>query len=133
MKKIQVIGNVCKDAEVHTIAPERSAVNFTVAVNERYKDKQGVKQEKVSFIKCVIWCKMPSIAQYIKKGMKIYVEGSPEAEAYVGNDGKVVANVKIIARDIQFISSAKQTTAPSASTDSESDLLSPTPDDDLPF
>lgn len=138
MKKIQIIGNVTRDAEVHAIAPERSAINFTVAVNERYK-KDGQKIEKVTFVKCALWCKNPSMSQYIKKGLKVWVSGSPEAEAYMGAGEKPVANLKIIVRDIEFLNNpSKQSTSETSNDSSSNNNLSeetfvPNDGNDLPF
>lgn len=138
MKKIQIIGSVTRDAEVQTIATDRSAINFAVAVNERWKDKSGQKMERVTFIKCTLWCKNPSMSQYIKKGLKVWVSGSPEAEAYTGSEGKAVANLKIIVRDIEFLNNPSKSSGASlegTSTNSTvpDDSFVPVPDNDLPF
>ena len=139
MKKIQIIGNVTRDAEVQTIATDRSAINFTVAVNERWKDKSGQKMERVTFIKCTLWCKNPSMSQYIKKGLKVWVSGSPEAEAYTGSEGKAVANLKIIVRDIEFLNNpSKQSNSETSNDSSSNNNLSeetfiPNDGQDLPF
>ena len=55
MKKIQIIGNITRDAEVKTFEGGRSVINFDVAVNEQYKSKDGEKVKKVSYIKCAVW------------------------------------------------------------------------------
>jgi len=76
MKKISIIGNVTKDAEVRAFEGGRSVINFDVAVNERFKDRNGQKQERTSYIRCAMWREVTTIAQYITKGTKLYVEGS---------------------------------------------------------
>lgn len=131
MKKISIIGNVTKDAEIRSFEGGRSVINFDVAVNERYKDKNGQKQERTSYMRCAMWRENTSIAQYITKGTKLYVEGSPDADAYINKEGKAVGNLKINVREIEFLGGAKKTDS-SGNTSSE-DVLTPSANDDLPF
>ena len=132
MKKISIIGNVTKDAEVRAFEGGRSVINFDVAVNERYKDKNGQKVERTSYIRCALWREVTTIAQYITKGTKIYVEGSPDADAYINKDGKAVGNLKINVRELEFLGSAKKTETSGSSSPGE-DVLTPSVNDDLPF
>ena len=131
MKKISIIGNVTKDAEIRAFEGGRSVINFDVAVNERYKDKNGQKVEKTSFIRCAMWRENTTIAQYITKGTKLYVEGAPDADAYVNKEGKAVGNLKINVREIEFLGSAKKTESGSEPT--PEDISIPSANDDLPF
>jgi single-strand DNA-binding protein len=144
MRKISIIGNVTKDAEVRNFENSRSAVNFDVAVNERYKDKQGQKVENTHFIRCVMWRDNTEIAKYILKGTKIYVEGKPEAEAYVNREGKAVAVQKIRVDEVEFLGSPNRAPGQQQSASvpagqgnggggHDDAFLTPTPDDDLPF
>lgn len=131
MKKIQIIGNVTKDAEVRAFEGGRSVINFDVAVNERFKDRNGQKQERTSYIRCAMWREVTTIAQYITKGTKVYVEGSPDVEAYTNKEGKAVGSLKINVREMEFLGSAKKTDSGSGSSHEES--LAPSANDDLPF
>src|SRR3974390_416586 len=109
MKKIQIIGNETKDAENRSFEDGRSVINFDVAVNERFKDRNGQKQERTSYIRCAMWRDNTSIAQYITKGTKLYVEGSPDADAYMNKEGKAVGNLKVNVREIEFLGGARKT------------------------
>jgi single-strand DNA-binding protein len=131
MKKISIIGNVTKDAEIRAFEGGRSVINFDVAVNERFKDKNGQKQERTSYVRCAMWRENTTLAQYITKGTKLYVEGSPDADAYVNKEGKAVGNLKINVREIEFLGSAKKS-EPGSGPSSE-DALAPSTNDDLPF
>lgn len=131
MKKISIIGNVTKDAEVRAFEGGKSVINFDVAVNERYKDKNGQKQERTTFIRCAMWREVTTIAQYITKGTKIYVEGSPDADAYMNKEGKAVGNIKINVRELEFLGGAKKTETGAGS--SAEDVHATAANDDLPF
>lgn len=138
------MGNVTADAVVSTGG--KNVINFTVAENERYTDKQGVKHEAVTFFNCSIWRDNTTLAPYIKRGIKVLVEGKPSAESYTNKEGKTVAIIKINVRDFEFAGTTKNENsvpAPDKSKSSETDSalppfpddnpLVPTPDDDLPF
>lgn len=136
MKKIQIIGNVVRDAEVRAFEGGRSVINFDVAVNERFKDKNGQKQERTSYIRCSMWkdSQLTNIAQYITKGTKVYVEGAPEAEAYISKEGKAIGGLKINVREFELLGSAKKSEEESANPSLPAeDVLTPSANDDLPF
>lgn len=135
MRKIQIIGNVTKDAEVRAFEGGRSVINFDVAVNDRYKDKNGQKVERVHYIKCAIWRENTSIAQYITKGIKIFVEGQPDVDCYVNKEGKAVGSVKINVREVEFLGGGKnQQSSGQPSVPSGDNSFTPEPNnDDLPF
>lgn len=142
MKKIQVIGNLTKDCVVRQVDGGRMAINFTVAENERWKDKQGQKMEKVTYFSCTLWrSEETSIAQYLTKGVKIFVEGSPSIYLYENQEQQKVGIIQITVRQIELLDS-KKTSAPTtpqgstkqpANESGYNDTLVPTPDDDIPF
>jgi single-strand DNA-binding protein len=98
LKRIMLIGNVVADATI-TNPPtgNKSVINFTVAHNERFTNTNGQKQENASFFECALWKPkdQTDIAQYIKKGSKIYVEGDPEIRLFKRKNGETSAVIKI--------------------------------------
>jgi len=136
MKRIEIIGNVTKDAVVQQ-AGGKNVINFTVAVNERFKTRDGEKKERTSFINCAMWRDSTTIAQYILKGIKIYVDGNPEVESYVNKNQETIAYQKVIVDKVEFLGGgSNKTSAPPASSPSSGNNDNPpmpTPDDDLPF
>ena len=78
-----------------------------------------------------MWREVTTIAQYITKGTKVYVEGSPDADAYINKEGKAVGNLKINVREFEFLGSARKTET--GGTSSAEDVLTPSANDDLPF
>ena len=137
MNKHQFIGNITKDAEVRQFEGGRSVINFSCAVNERWKDKNGQKQEKTYFFKCALWREHTTIAPYLTKGTKVYIEGRPEAEVYQNKDGNWVGNIKVTVDEIELLGGGKKNGQESSAGSSETfsnETLVPTPDDsDLPF
>jgi single-strand DNA-binding protein len=139
MKKISIIGNVTRDAEIKQFDGGRSVINFDVAVNERYKDKNGQKIEHTSFIRCAMWRDNADIAQHILKGKKLYVEGTPEVEAYISTkDNKAIGVLKINVRQIEFLGGPAKTEqskdiSSEETVSSEEETITASAGDDLPF
>lgn len=83
VNKVIVVGNLGRDAEMkHT--PSGSAVSsFSVATTEKWTGKDGQKQEKTEWHRCVLWGKQAeAVSQYLTKGKQVYVEGKLETRAW---------------------------------------------------
>jgi len=89
---MQFTGRITADAEVRTVKGDRTVTAFTVAVNKRFKNKAGEKQEKTSFIRCAYWINS-GLAEYLTKGTIVEINGWMEAEAWKDNEGNVHANL----------------------------------------
>lgn len=74
------IGHLGKDAEVKIYQTE-SVINFSIAHTDKYVDN-GIKKEKTTWVSCSWWVESSSVAQYMKKGTQVYVEGFPEAKLW---------------------------------------------------
>ncbi|HNO70336.1 MAG TPA: single-stranded DNA-binding protein, partial [Bacteroidia bacterium] len=90
------------------------------------------KAERTTYVRCAMWRENTSIAQYITKGTKLYVEGSPDADAYVNKEGKAIGNLKVNVREIEFLGSATKKSESGSGAPAE-DVFAPSANDDLPF
>ena len=86
MIKLNIIGHLGKDCTVNTVN-QKSVINFSVCHTEKYKDSQGIQKERSIWIDCSWWSDKTLIAQYLKKGTLVYVDGTPDVRAYVNNQG----------------------------------------------
>jgi single-strand DNA-binding protein len=76
LNKVQCIGNLCSDPEVRTTDSGTKIANFSVAVNEKYKDKDGNLQENAEFIPVTFFGRQAEVCeQYLNKGSQVYIEG----------------------------------------------------------
>ena len=88
INKVIVIGNLGQDPDVKYTKAGKAVANLSVAVNEQWKDRDGVKQERVEWIKCVIWGAMADIAkQYLRKGDAVYFEGKLQTRQWEDRSG----------------------------------------------
>ena len=105
MFRLQLNGVLGTDAEVREVG-KRKAINFSVAVNQDYKDSDGNKVEKTEWIKAVIWRsekQSTKIAEYLKKGKKVYLEGEPSADAYIAKDGKAAGSINLNVKEVELL------------------------------
>ena len=147
MIKMQVIGHLGKDCVVNTVNG-KNVINFTVAHSEKYKDSQGVLQEKTIWVDCAYWTDRTAVAPYLQKGTQVFAEGQPEARSFQRNDGTPGSSLSLRVREVQLLGSKNAnsvggsyqqpaTNASSAMSVSTSNVPSPgditEPVDDLPF
>jgi len=90
VNKVILIGNVCADAEIRRTQDGRPIANLRIATNETWRDKNsGERKEKAEFHTVVCFneglCKV--IEQYVKKGSKLFLEGSLQTRKWQDQSG----------------------------------------------
>src|SRR5437763_16940955 len=83
LNKVMLIGNLGKDPEVK-FTPGGTAVDkFSLATNERFKDKAGEWQDSTEWHNIVAWQRLAEIVgEYVKKGSKVYIEARPQTSSW---------------------------------------------------
>lgn len=104
VNKVILIGNLGRDPETRYMPSGGAVTNVTVATSETWKDKQsGENQERTEWHKVVFFNKLAEIAgQYLKKGSKVYVEGSLRTRSY-DKDGQKHYATEIVADQMQML------------------------------
>ena len=83
LNKLQVIGNLGKDPEMKYLDSGVATCRFSVATTESWNGKDGSKQERTEWHNITAWDKLAEICgKYLKKGSKVYLEGSVESRQY---------------------------------------------------
>ncbi|SKA33201.1 single-strand DNA-binding protein [Chitinophaga eiseniae] len=126
---MNIIGRLTKDAEVRTIRDQQQVVNFSVAINESYRRKNGEQVKKTTYFDCSYW-RTVNVACALTKGTLVELTGSPSAKAWIGKDGEARASLNFKTDQIKFHGGgAKHTTAAT-----QAAIEKPQPmEDDLPF
>ena len=135
VNKVILLGNVGKDVETKTFDDGNSTAQFTLATNERYKDRDGNAQERVTWHNIVTWGKLADIVtKYVKKGDKLYLEGKITQRSWDKQDGTKGYITEIVCHEMKMLGSKSEgggqnapapTEAPAKNTQTETD--------DLPF
>ncbi|MEY4051126.1 MAG: single-stranded DNA-binding protein, partial [Bacteroidota bacterium] len=102
MIKLQVIGNLGKDAVVNNVNG-KSVINFNVAHTERFKDAQGNQKDRTTWVDCSYWTDRTAVAPYLKKGTQVYVEGTPDVRSYTTTDGRNGASLTLRIVSVQLL------------------------------
>jgi len=102
MIKLQIIGNIGSDATVKTFDTGKSVINFSVAHTEKYR-KGDQYETKTTWVKCSYFVEKTTIAGYLKKGVKVYAEGTPEIERYEDKNGGIQCNLKLNVRSVELL------------------------------
>lgn len=134
MIKAQLIGRIGKDATVYNFDGGGAAINFSVAIDESYKDKQGQKVEKTTWVECTILVKdggSTNRVNYLKKGCIVYVEGKPTSNGYKNTEGEFKHGLKFIVTNCQNITWPEKENEPAKQEQAFDFTNAPT--DDLPF
>lgn len=98
MIKIQILGNLGKDAEVHMHGTE-VCINFSVAHTDRYKDANGTVIQKATWVSCSWWTDKQAIVQYLKRRQMVWLEGIPEAKLWrdkKSGEPKAFLNMRVL-------------------------------------
>lgn len=105
VNKVILIGNIGKDPEVKYFPNGDAFCNLTLATSESWSDKgSGEKKERTEWHNLVITRKLAEIAgQYLKKGAKIYVEGSLRYRKYTDKEGQERYITEINVNDMQML------------------------------
>jgi single-strand DNA-binding protein len=94
-----VIGNIGNDVESRFTPTGKTVAHFSVAVNERYGEK-----ESTTWFRVEAWNKLGEVcAQYLSKGRQVMVMGRISASAFTGQDGKPRCSLVLTAQTVKFL------------------------------
>jgi single-strand DNA-binding protein len=107
INKVILVGNLGQDPETRYTANNSAVTNITIATSESWTDKQsGQKQERTEWHRVVMFNKLGEIAgQYLRKGSKVYIEGSLRTRKWQDQNGQDRYTTEIVASDMQMLDS----------------------------
>src|SRR5436190_15474176 len=159
--KIILVGNLGKDPELRYTPQGDAVCSFSMATNERKKDKSGEFQDVTTWFKVTLWRRLgENAAKYLSKGSPVYIEGRLQVEEWTDRENNNRYSLAVQATDMHFISAGRgegmggggdysgapndddmthsgpppASSAPSQSAATSSAAAAPAPaDDDIPF
>ena len=107
VNKVILIGNLGNDPEVKQIQSGSTVTTLSIATSESWTDKQsGQKQERTEWHRVVFFNRLAEIAgQYLKKGSKVYVEGSLRTRKWQDQQGVEKYTTEIMGNELQMLDS----------------------------
>lgn len=131
LNKVQLIGNLGRDAELKYLQSGAAVATINMATTEYWNDKAGQKQEKTEWHRVVIWGKTAEgLAEYLVKGKQIYVEGRLQTRQWDDKDGNKRYTTEIRGDRVILLGGGKAGSAHPASSEEPTGQM---PDDDIPF
>nr|DAP20423.1 MAG TPA: Single strand binding protein [Bacteriophage sp.] len=112
VNKCLFIGNLTADPEIRTMPNGEQVANFTIALNERYKAKDGNVVENVEYVRIVLYRRLAEIAgQYLHKGSQVYIEGRLKTRKWQDNNGQDRYTTEIQGDNLQMLGGRNQDAA----------------------
>ena len=103
LNKAIIFGNLTRDPELRNLPNGTAVVTLAVATNRVWKDKDGQKKEDVQYHNVVAFGRQAEvIAQYLKKGSSVFVEGRMQTRSWDGQDGQKKYRTEIVLDSFQF-------------------------------
>ena len=114
VNKVILIGNCGQDPEVKFTTSGAAVANLTVATSESWKDKQtGQPQERTEWHRIVFFGRLAEIVgEYIKKGSKVYIEGSLTTRKWQDQSGQDRYTTEIKASEMQMLDGRSESSEP---------------------
>lgn len=105
INKVILIGNLGNDPEIRYMPSGGAAASLTVATSESWKDKQtGEQQDRTEWHRVVMFNRLAEIAgEYLKKGSKVYIEGSLRTRKWQDKNGQERYTTEIVAAEMQML------------------------------
>jgi single-strand DNA-binding protein len=105
INKVILIGNLGRDPELRYTQGGSAVTNFTLATNEKWKDKDGNNQERTEWHRIVVWGRSAeNCAQYLQKGSSVFIEGRLQTREWEDKEGNKRQTTEINAASVQFLS-----------------------------
>ena len=107
VNKVIIVGNCGQDPETRFMPSGGAVTNLSLATSESWKDKNtGDQQERTEWHRVVFFNRLAEIAgEYVKKGSKLYIEGSLRTRKWQGQDGQDRYTTEIVASEMQMLDS----------------------------
>jgi single-strand DNA-binding protein len=102
--KIILVGNLGRDPELRYTPQGTAVCSFSMATNEKRRDKSGEFQNIATWFKVTLWgSQAENASKYLEKGRQVYIEGRLRIEEWTDRDGNNRQSLEVNASDMQFL------------------------------
>src|SRR6266487_6321733 len=109
LNKVLLIGNLGKDPEMKYTPSGNPVTTFSMAVSRNWRTPDGENKEETEWFRIVAWQKLAETCnEYLRKGMRVYIEGRLQTHEYQGQDGQTRQAIEVIASEMLMLDN-KQT------------------------
>ena len=102
--KVLLMGNLTRDVELKSIAGNQSVAEIGLAVNRRFRTKEGEDREETTFVDCEAWGRTAEVMkQYLSKGRPVFIEGRLKLDQWTDKDGQKRSKMRVVIESFQFM------------------------------
>lgn len=134
--KVLLLGNLTRDPQLSYLPSQTAVVDFGLAINRKWKSKDGEAKEEVCFVDCRAFGKTAeNLNKWLAKGHPLFVEGRLAFDSWMAQDGTKRSRHRVIVENFQFLptDTPKQESPEKSNANPDYDENYKTPDDDIPF
>jgi single-strand DNA-binding protein len=107
VNKVILLGNAGQNAEVKSTSAGKSVANFSLAINQPFRNKQD-RNQRVEWVRCVAWDKLAQIAEkFVAKGTVVFVEGRLRTRKFEDRKGGTKTVTEVVVASLRVLGSAK--------------------------
>lgn len=118
LNHVVLIGNLTDDPELRYTQNGMARARFSIAVNRRWRDRDGNLQEETTFVPIVVWGQQAeNCVNFLSKGSTVAVEGRLRIDTYQTEEGERRKVTEVVARTVQFLDSRRGEGEPPAPPD----------------
>ncbi len=136
LNHVVLIGNLTDDPELRYTQNGMARARFSIAVNRRWRDRDGNLQEETTFVPIVVWGQQAeNCVNFLSKGSTVAVEGRLRIDTYQTEEGERRKVAEVVARTVQFLDSRRGESEPPAPPDKpdEPKEIPPEGEEEVPF
>lgn len=137
LNHVVLIGNLTDDPELRYTQSGMARARFSIAINRRWRDRDGNLQEETTFVPIVVWGQQAEhCVNFLAKGRAVAVEGRLRIDTYQTEEGERRKVAEVIARNVQFLDSRRDEASEEASFPQKADEVKEIPsegEEEVPF
>jgi len=109
LNRCVLIGNLTEDPELRYTQSGTARTRFSIAINRRYKGRDGNLQEDTTFVPIVVWGpQAENCANYLSKGRQICVDGRLRIDSFTNEEGERRKVAEVVAESVQFLGGGRR-------------------------
>ena len=107
LNKVMLIGNLTRDPDLKYTPGNQAVCEIGLAVNRKYRTKEGEDREETTFVDCEAWGKQAEVLkQYMTKGKPLFIEGRLKLDTGEDKDGGKRSKMRVVIENFQFLGAA---------------------------
>ena len=106
VNKVFLMGNLTRDVELKYTPSNQPVATFGLAMNRRYRTKEGENREETTFVDCEAWARTAEVmSEYLSKGRPVFIEGRLKLDQWQDKEGNNRSKLRVVVENFQFVDS----------------------------